>query len=230
MAVLSYKEMYTYARGAGFDNNTAIMFAAFGQAESGGRTDVVNSIGCVGIWQINQPVHVKSNPTWTKTWLKNPRNNAIAAKKIYDSQGLGAWEVYTGPDGRGSDGPWLKYKAAAEKAIGAGSATVDQAGFKPDFNPFDENPLDELRELNEDAKDSFMDATGLGQVADAINAIGTTAVGASQWMSNPHNWVRVVFVVAGGALVIGGLYIMSQPLVNQAAGALPVGKIAKAIK
>lgn len=56
-----------------------------------------------GLWQILMPVHrdklgrlgaPTSDPCATAAWLKVPQNNTMAAKSIYDSQGLGAWSVY----------------------------------------------------------------------------------------------------------------------------------------
>jgi hypothetical protein len=93
MTTLSQSQIKVYATSVGMGNPS--LMAAIAMAESGGRSDVVNSIGCVGLWQINQPVHVKAHPSWTQAWLKNPLNNAIAAKSILNSQGLGAWEAYT---------------------------------------------------------------------------------------------------------------------------------------
>jgi hypothetical protein len=93
MTTLSQTQIKVYAATVGMSNPS--LMAAIAMAESSGRTDVVNSIGCVGLWQIDQPVHVKTHPTWTVAWLKNPLNNAIAAKSILNSQGLGAWEAYT---------------------------------------------------------------------------------------------------------------------------------------
>ena len=101
MPVLSYDQIVQVARAGGLPGDKD-MWAAVAMAESSGRTDVVNSIGCVGLWQINQPVHIKTHPTWTVAWLQNPVNNAKAAAVIYRAQGMKAWEAYTGPDGTGA--------------------------------------------------------------------------------------------------------------------------------
>lgn len=71
------------------------LMAAIAMAESGGDTDAIGLLGEVGLWQINQPVHRKEHPQWTIAWLRNPANNAAAAKVILSSQGLKAWTAYT---------------------------------------------------------------------------------------------------------------------------------------
>ena len=52
MATLTYDQLVQVARAGGLPGD-ADMWAAVAMAESSGRTDVVNSIGCVGLWQIN---------------------------------------------------------------------------------------------------------------------------------------------------------------------------------
>jgi hypothetical protein len=108
MATLTYQQIVQVARTGGLPGDPEV-WAAIAMAESSGRTDIVNEIGCVGLWQVNQPVWVKLHPTWTVAWLKNPVNNAKAAAYVYRAQGFSAWQAYTGPDGKGSDGPWRSY-------------------------------------------------------------------------------------------------------------------------
>jgi hypothetical protein len=85
---LSRTQVLVYAKTVGLPS----IFADIAMAESSGETTVVNSIGCVGLWQINQPVHVKAHPTWTREWLKDPMHNAIAARALYDANGLKPWD------------------------------------------------------------------------------------------------------------------------------------------
>jgi hypothetical protein len=201
VTTLTTGQMETYAALAGLPNPA--LWAAIGKGESGGRTDVVNSIGCVGWLQINQPVHVKAHPTWTVAWLKNPLNNARAAKVIYDAQGLGAWEAYT-------NGSYLKYYSGASSASSGGAATATQAD-----SWWGGSSLDQGQDL--------LDQTQTGQLFTALGNAG-------KWMSNPHNWIRVVYVVAGGAAIIAGLAIMAQPTVTSVAGAVtPAGRALKSV-
>lgn len=225
MPTLSQSQIASVARSGGLPGDPYV-WAAIAMAESSGRTDVVNSIGCVGLWQINQPEHVKSHPTWTVKWLQNPVNNAKAAKVIYNQQGLKAWEAYTGPDGTGSDGPWRGYYAK--------KSSVTQAAFWDDplkdfwddlLGPPERGPgSKEWEEGNLD------DPFGLGEVGggldlgigDVAKGIGTIAEAVSKtavWLGNARNWVRIGYV-AGGALLVGiGLNIIAKPAVMKAAPA-----------
>lgn len=230
MAVLSQAQIAQVARAGGLPGDPDV-WAAVAMAESSGRTDVVNSIGCVGLWQINQPVHIKSHPTWTVKWLQNPVNNAKAAAVIYRSQGWNAWEAYTGPDGTGSDGPWRQYYKK-----GSGGSSADQIfdwndpfGLWPDaWGDAPGSPGgDTLNDWSggDGSTEGSLDP-GLGDVATGIGTIAEAVQKSAVWLGNARNWVRVGYV-AGGALLVGlGLNIIARPLVDQ----LPTGKIAKAAK
>jgi hypothetical protein len=189
-------------------------------AESSGRTDVVNSIGCVGLWQINQPVHVKAHPTWTVKWLQDPVNNAKAAKVIYASQGWAAWEAYTGPDGRGSDGPWRRYYKGSSTATGADWR--DPFGLWPeDAGEPPKGFLDEW--FGDEPTDEFGNpVTGLEDVATALGTVAEGVQKTATWLGNPRNWVRVGYVTGGAVLVALGLSIVARPLVQ----GTPVGRVA----
>lgn len=95
-----------------------VVMAAIGLAESSGKTDAINpGFGAggrptkefsVGIWQINTLVHKR----FTVDQLKEPRNNAAEAVRIFKSEGLRAWGSYT-------DRRYLKFLEAAKTAAGA---------------------------------------------------------------------------------------------------------------
>lgn len=187
---------------AGVGMKDPARMAAIAMAESGGDTLIVNSIGCVGLWQINQPVWVKSHPTWTRKWLQNPINNAIAAKAVYAVQGFGAWQAYTGPDAKGSDGPWRKFENAPA-TVPAGFNWRDPFNLAPDGSELEKSPRDWMLEHGF-GTESPMDSVTPDWMSSAGSAIKATA----DWVSNPRNWLRVAYGVAGGALVIGGLLLM----------------------
>lgn len=54
-------------------------------------------------------------------------------------------------------------------------------------------------------------------------------IGAGRWMADPHNWVRVAQVVAGGMLLVAGISIVARPIAGPIAGALPSGKVMKMV-
>lgn len=205
MATLTQSQIYAIAVSTGLPQPK--LMAAIAMAESSGRTNVVNPIGCVGLWQINQPVHVKDHPTWTKAWLSNPVNNARAAKVVYQMQGLEAWESYT-------DGRFKKYMDSTAQGI------------------TDIDPLDPFNLIKGNQGGDALDAAG-GAVG-SIGDIAGFAAKAGNWVSNPRNWLRIVYVIGGVALVVVGVSSLARPYVMKAANAatdvVPQGKALKAVK
>lgn len=204
MATLSQSQIEMYARAAGFSDPATM--AAIAMGESSGRADVVNSIGCVGLWQINQPVWVKSHPTWTAAWLKDPGHNAQAAKVVFDAQGYGAWEAYT-------NGSYRKFLGG-----GGGAGTAVQADTQW-FDPFGLLP----------GNDAIGPGNAIGTGLDGLATLAEGVEKAGSWMGKASNWVRVGYVVGGGVLVLLGLYIVASPLLGKAAMKTPYGQIAKQI-
>jgi hypothetical protein len=116
---MSAKEIAQVAYNAGWRGERLVEAVAIALAESSGRYWVVNSIGCVGLFQINVPVHIKAHPSWTTTAMKDPAANAAAAMTLYKGAGSTwkPWEAWTGPDGRGSDGPAQLQMGRARMAV-----------------------------------------------------------------------------------------------------------------
>lgn len=206
--------MQMYATAAGLPGP---LFAAIGEAESSGRTDVVNSIGAVGIWQIY------GHPQWSQAWLMNPMNNATAAKTLYDQDraaggdGLRPWDA--------SRSVWSNDPAAK----GGGSATP-----AIDWNdPFGLAPpgLAPKSPLQQFGGPSVGD---LGAGFDALGTIAGRAGAASSWLANPHNWLRVAYVAVGGLVLLVGIGGVLRPVVapiaKTAAKVTPVGRGATAVK
>lgn len=211
MATLGQSQIFTIAVLAGLPQPRVM--AAVAMAESSGRTDVVNSIGCVGLWQINQPVHVKSHPTWTVKWLQNPYNNAIAAKAIYASQGLRAWEAYT-------NGAYARYLGTTVQQEATKTTVTQASWWDPlwDLDPFGLVPGNPNEDYAPDKP--FGDNPPYSGAVDAlsgVDAIADFAAKAGNWMSDPGNWIRVAYVIGGMALVIGGLVVIGRPLITSAA-------------
>lgn len=225
MPTLTQAQIAQVARAAGLPGDPNV-WAAVAMAESSGRTDVVNSIGCVGLWQINQPVHVKRHPQWTVAWLQNPVNNAKAAKEIYRSQGWNAWEAYTGPDGRGSDGPWRQYYK------GPASGAQQVFDFNDPFNLWPDRWGDAPGSKGGDTLNEWFGGDGstgqsldpgLGDVAKGIGTIAEAVQKSAVWLGDARNWVRIGYVAGGVLLVVMGLGIVAKPVLS----ATPVGRVAK---
>jgi hypothetical protein len=229
MATLTYQQIVQVARAGGLPGDPEV-WAAIAMAESSGRADVVNEIGCVGLWQINQPVHVKTHPTWTVAWLQNPVNNAKAAAVTYRAQGFSAWEAYTGPDGKGSDGPWRQYyqQNSSNKAQPASWWGDFWKGFK---DGFDTGPgPEDLFDGGTGNDPSLGSVTGLDDVAKGIGTIAEAVAKTAVWLGNAHNWVRIGYVIGGGLLVGLGLTIVARPIINQTPAGRAVATATKAVK
>jgi hypothetical protein len=198
--------MAMYATAAGFPNPGQM--AEVGFAESGGDPNVVNSIGAVGVLQILQPVHVKSHPSWTVAWLKNPLNNFMAGKVLYDADkkaggnGLRPWE-----DSRlkGNGGGW------------GSKGSVEQAGLNPgdllgDF----------LGGFADGATGAIPDVPGVGGLSD----IASLTTKFATWATNPRSWLSAGYVLIGGVIIIVALSAtVRQLVISQAAST--VNKVIK---
>lgn len=181
MATWTRPEVEVLARATGWGNASKdVSYVAM--AESSGDDKVVNSIGAVGLLQILQPVHVKAHPTWTTAWLQNPQNNMRAGLVLYKAAG------------NKFDGPWLDSR---DKGAGGGwgkdvkgtGTSTDQGGIG-------------------DAISGGVDAVtgaveGTAQIAQLIGA-------ATLWISNPKNWIRIMYAVGGSVLVVAGIGIIGS--------------------
>ena len=108
------------ARSAGFSTEQAVIMAAIAMAESGGRAKAHNdnrSTGddSYGLWQINMidrlgPERRRQFGISGNAALFDPTTNAKAARKVYLSQGFGAWSVY-------KNGAYRQYLPDARRAI-----------------------------------------------------------------------------------------------------------------
>lgn len=228
MPTLTQAQIAQVARAGGLPGDPD-MWAAIAMAESSGNPEIINPIGCVGLWQINQPAHIKSHPQWTVKWLQNPVNNAKAAAVIFHQQGMDAWEAYTGPDGHGSDGPWKQYY---KKGSSSGGVTPvfdfnDPLNLWPDaWGDAPGSPGGDTlnRDFGGDGSTEQSLDPGLGNIAEAIGTIAEAVQKSAGWLGNARNWARVGYVAGGGALVLLGLSIVAKPLLN----ATPMGRMAKA--
>lgn len=119
MATLTAAQVAELVKRVGFPNPTVaglplhVIMVATCKAESGFREEVVNSIGCVGLFQINAPVHKK----YDARRLKEGEYNTKAALEIYNSQGLRAWEAYT-------NGAYKKYVDEARRGVASASSVT----------------------------------------------------------------------------------------------------------
>lgn len=111
---LNMKQIVATARAGGFPSNKVALASAVAMAESSGDSQVVNRLGCTGLWQIYVKMHHGTYPWITTQSMKNPLLNAKAAVKI-SSNGSNwqPWEAYT-------NGSYRKFLAQAQREAGSG--------------------------------------------------------------------------------------------------------------
>jgi len=123
MSVLSAREIYRFARLAGFSPDQSVTMTAIALAESGGDTRAHNASGedSRGLWQVNLDAH----SSWAgQLDLYDPAANARAAYRISGGgRDVSPWTVTHGGDPR-----YLDYRfealAAARASGDAGAAGV----------------------------------------------------------------------------------------------------------
>lgn len=218
MAKWSKVQIAVMARAVGWGERSEDA-AEVAMAESGGDDKIVNSIGCVGLMQINQPVHVKAHPTWTRKWLQNPMNNLRAALVLYKAAG-NKW-----------DGPWLDSRDKGGGG-GWGGKVSGSTGGTGGATQADDDPCEALKGTpgyefcTRDNGDSGVPGTDFGEVAGQIGRLAQAVAKAGNWLADPHNWVRIAYVGGGGLLALVAVNIVAQPYAarayRQVAGALPV--------
>lgn len=191
---MSAKQIAVVARKAGWTGEDLVKAVAVALSESSGRYWVVNSIGCVGLWQINVSVHVKSHPTWTTAAMKDPDRNAAAARVLWKDRGWKPWEAYTngmylaqmgrarlGVAGAGDSGAGTSADTVSTGG-GSGSGTVDQASWEAVSGSADqvllESLIPQLPSLIGPLYRFFNGAGGdaLGDAAGSLNPLGPLAV------------------------------------------------------
>jgi hypothetical protein len=223
----SRQQIALMARSAGWGKQ-ADNVAWVAMAESSGDASAVNSIGAVGLLQINQPVHVGSHPKWTVSWLKDPINNLEAGLVLYKAAGNkydGPWLDSRDKGGGGGWGQHVSGSGATQASDSFGSSDPLEDFWnkllgKPKRGPgsedYDEDPFG----LNDTLGLSGLQdtATQLGRMAQAIAKAGN-------WMSDPANWVRVAYVTGGALLVLTAVATVSKPYVataaNKISGVMP---------
>jgi tape measure domain-containing protein len=116
---LKVGQLKALAMAAGFNDRDASIMAAIAMAESGGRSAAHNNNAATGdnsygLWQVNMlgrmgPERRRSFGIGSNEALFDPAVNASAARKVFESQGFGAWSVF-------KSGAYRQYLPAAMRA------------------------------------------------------------------------------------------------------------------
>jgi hypothetical protein len=217
--VVSQSQGYTLAKNAGLSDARAKVAAAIMMAESGGNASQVTNDSddlSYGLWQINMkgdmgPTRralygLKSNDD-----LLDPATNAKVMSSIsHQGANWSAWGAYTNQS-------YKKFLGSSVSLVdlpipGPGGTIVNGLlGFLPDSVP------------------------GIGtslSVLDTVTKVGGAVTNTARWVSNPKNWLRVVYVIGGGILVYAAVETLILPYTTKAVGKVmgvvgPGGKVSK---
>lgn len=201
---MNQNQIEQLAMAAGLNANQAKTAAAIAMAESGGnptKHTVDSDDDSYGLWQINMkgdlgPDRRKQFGLTSNAALLDPATNARVMRVLSDGgSNWKKWGAYT-------NGSYKKFLVAGGLAdiLPGGNAVQDGAS-----------------------------AVGEGarvlpyEVVDAAKKIGDGLNRTTQWITNQRNWVRILYVVGGSAMVLAGISILAKPAI----GALPTGKLAK---
>lgn len=135
MESLNAQQIAGLLKQEGFAPDKIPLMTAIAMAESSGKTKAFNPRGLdksYGLFQVNMhgnlgPARMKEFGLQSEQQLFDPKTNVRAAKRILESQGLGAWSVYKG-------GQYKKFLPEAQKATQAlGTQQPTQQQQTPGF-------------------------------------------------------------------------------------------------
>lgn len=203
MTVLSIPEIYDRSRKAGWQPENAAIFTAIVLAESSGNTDAQNLGGRIqGIVQINLSVHHV-----TALQARDPNFAFPFAYNLWRDHGFQPWEAYTGPDGKGSDGPWKDY--ADKVSAGLTDAQAQEIVKGPKSRLDLANSLKKLGDQIDDATDKIPGVSDLKSIGNALESVVKAIAAGIKWITDPHNWIRVGYVIVGSGLIWVGVSRLS---------------------
>ena len=220
MSQLTPTQVAGYVLAAGFTGHGAVKAVSVALAESGGNTaahavnhDRYRSTDR-GLFQINSHWH----PEVTDAQAYDPAQASAAAYRIsHAGKDWSAWSTWTNGKAAAMTGR-ARLAVAQAHQLNASSSTSGSAtgvGFHwwdPRDWPIIPNPLDPgLVTPNPLAGGQGPLGGVLGGAENAAKGVGQIAVLAAHaglWMADPHNWMRVVMVVAGtGAVIVAGVLL-----------------------
>lgn len=218
MAKLTAGQIKGLAQDAGFNASDSVVMTAIALAESGGDPTSHNGIppdDSYGLWQINMfgslgPARMKQFHLTSATQLFDPRINAVAAHAIWATSGFRAWSTYT-------SGAYKLYMAKAKADAAQSQATQ---GVGDDLTIGGEivggivgGPLGAAGAGILGNSDIGSSATG---IVDAGINLANDAAKTAVWISNPSNWLRILYVAGGAAAILIAAQSLFKPVTDAA--------------
>lgn len=171
---------------------TVGQWVAKAEQESSYSRTVVNSIGCVGYWQIC-PV----NFGWLGVSQNELQANADlqfrSVKRIYARQGWAAWNASGGKPSDMEASLAMAHDASPFSPRDVAGAA--QAALEAGADAIPDNPIAQL-------------VMPLGIIAGAIKGI-------AEFATDPNIWRRIALVIAGGGIVLVGAAAIAGPKLDE---------------
>lgn len=217
MPTLTANQIYAYAVSAGVPTAQLNNAVATALAESSGITTADNHLGNIGLWQMGYAGSKNDSGTgYTRTQLLDPATNAQAMVKLGTKIG---WD-------------WGKKWSTWDN----GMAQEELKKIQGDVTYYGNHvPVNSVGQA-ETSPSTGWDLKVPG--VSGVDAIATQIDKAAGWITKPSSWLHVAYAVGGMALVLVGLYVIAQPAINSAAGAVtkvatnttPVGRATTAVR
>lgn len=194
MTTYSFAQLEQLWLGAGGSKTFAVLMAAVGEVESGGRSDATNPSGATGIWQIEWPLHkgIVAGAT-SQQALFDPQVNAAAAVALAGNSMTG---IYNN---------WIRW----ETPPGAAMALAKQHGYNGPASPgvIQGGGDTAAGPTSGPGSGGAAGSSPIGDVTSAVSAAGTLLgdlAKAMDWFFHffkPGQGWRLAF---GGAAVLAG--------------------------
>jgi hypothetical protein len=206
---VNQSDIYAVARHAGLSDSKARIASAIAMAESGGNPRAHNATppdDSYGLWQINMlgslgPARRALYQLSSNDALYDPATNARVMSAISKQGGnFAPWTTYTSG----------KYKAYMSTTLAdilpGGTALADAAS---------------------NVRSAIGDVAGFpAAVVDTVAKAGDALTRTTRWVSNQKNWLRVGYVIGGGALALAAIRVIAGGTV---ASLVPGAKTARSI-
>lgn len=221
---LTQTDMYSLAKAQGLPDNAAKVAAAIGMAESGGNPNAHNTNAntgdnSYGLWQINMlgslgPARLVQLGITSNDQLFDPGTNA-KAMRILSANGtsFSPWSTY-------NHGDYQKYMS---------NTVTDQSKNQSWLSTILHGAINGVIPGGGAVTGAI---GGVSNPLSGLSSIGDATAKSAHWISDSKNWIRVIYVVGGGALVLGALIAITSDtkLGSVILSSTPPGRATSAVK
>lgn len=184
MAFLSYAQLRAYAAAAGAADPDTAAAVALAETDGTGNTNAHNPIppdDSYGVWQINM---IGAEGPQRRKQLGITSNT-----QLYDPA-VNARAMAMISSGGTNFKPWATFTSGKYNTYLKGGGTTGAV----DASATDANALTSIP----------------GDIVGSVKDTSSIVISAANWVANPSNWLRVVYVIAGAAVTLVGLDLLVE--------------------